>query len=383
MQFVVSWTPINMDGSIKGGAPIEEETENESEVVKAHDCYIRWWSREQQKSLNEKPAGGGVDMEVEYSEKEEEDGGVANEDDDDGDGQCVEYFTEIDNETPEMIAVKFGVDVTDILDINKERFKRKLKMTSKFFLNTLLWIPVQMEEGEDVQAEQDTQCGDGEPEAATVAPEVAAVEEAAAVEDDTQAEQDTQCGDGGAEAATVEPEAAAAEEEEEEEDTRAEQGTQLGDDGPEAAAVEEDTQAEQDMQRGDGEPEAATVAPEMAAVDKDKGKKECEEEQVAAAVPAKRLSGVRSFAPPFAMWRFRSKRRGASASATCGAIDVYLYPPGETKPLTSKIGMIKWVGQNKGNVTPNMDEGVVAAMWAAARGACDHADTVPSVLGVT
>ena len=292
MQFVVSWTPINMDGSIKGGEPIEEETENESEVVKAHDCYIRWWSREQQKSLNEKPAGGGVDMEVEYSEKEEEDGGVANEDDDDGDGQCVEYFTEIDNETPEMIAVKFGVDVTDILDINKERFKRKLKRTSKFFLNTLLWIPVQMEEGEDVQAEQDTQCGDGEPE-------------------------------------------------------------------------------------------AATVAPEMAAVDKDKGKKECEEEQVAAAVPAKRLSGVRSFAPPFAMWRFRSKRRGASASATCGAIDVYLYPPGETKPLTSKIGMIKWIGQNKGNVTPNMDEGVVAAMWAAARGACDHADTVPSVLGVT
>ena len=383
MQFVVSWTPINMDGSIKGGEPIEEETENESEVVKAHDCYIRWWSREQQKSLNEKPAGGGVDMEVEYSEKEEEDGGVANEDDDDGDGQCVEYFTEIDNETPEMIAVKFGVDVTDILDINKERFKRKLKTTSKFFLNTLLWIPVQMEEGEDVQAEQDTQCGDGEPEAATVAPEMAAVEEAAAVEDDTQAEQDTQCGDGGAEAATVESEAAAAAEEEEEEDTRAEQDTQLGDDGPEAAAVEEDTQAEQDMQRGDGEPEAATVAPEMAAVDKDKGKKECEEEQVAAAVPAKRLSGVRSFAPPFAMWRFRSKRRGASASATCGAIDVYLYPPGETKPLTSKIGMIKWIGQNKGNVTPNMDEGVVAAMWAAARGACDHADTVPSVLGVT
>ena len=128
-----------------------------------------------------------------------------------------------------------------------------------------------------------------------------------------------------------------------------------------------------------------TGEPAAAAADKDENEDEYKEEEASAAAPVKRVgvAGVRPFAPPFTMWRFRSKRRGASASATCGAIDVYLYPPGETKPLTSKIGMIKWIGQNKGNVTPNMDEGVVAAMWAAARGACNHADTVPSVLGVT
>ena len=72
--------------------------------------------------------------------------------------------------------------------------------------------------------------------------------------------------------------------------------------------------------------------------------------------------------------------RSASAAATCGAIDVYLYPPGETKPVMSKIGATKWIRQNEGKVTSEMNEDVVAAMWAAARGACDNTDIVPSVL---
>jgi len=317
MQFVVEWTPINMDGSVKGGEPIEEETEKESEVVKAHKCYTCWCK--QQESLK------GQHMEVDYSDNEKEEGDVVEEGDDEG--HCVEYYTEVDNETPEMVAAKFEVDVADIIDVNKERFKRKLTIKSKFFLNTLLWIPVQMEDGEeDAQVEQDTQRGDGGPEAAA--------------------------------AAAGDPAAAAAEE-------------------------EEDAQVEQDTQRGDGGPEAAAAAGE-AATDKDEDKNKCEEEQVATAAPAKQARSpvVRSFAPPFNTWGFRSKRRGASAAATCGAIDVYLYPPGETKPLMSKIGVIKWIGQNKGKVTSE-DERMITAMWAAARGACDSVDMTPFVLGPT
>ena len=283
MQFVVEWTPINMDGSVKGGEPIWEETEKESEVVKAHKCYTCWCK--QQESLK------GQHMEVDYSDNEKEEGDVVEEGDDEG--HCVEYYTEVDNETPEMVAAKFEVDVADIIDVNKERFKRKLTIKSKFFLNTLLWIPVQMEDGE------------------------------------------------------------------------------------------EDAQVEQDTQRGDGGPEAAAAAGE-AATDKDEDKNKCEEEQVATAAPAKQARSpvVRSFAPRFNTWGFRSKRRGASAAATCGAIDVYLYPPGETKPLMSKIGVIKWIGQNKGKVTSE-DERMITAMWAAARGACDSVDMTPFVLGPT
>jgi len=351
MQFVVEWTPINMDGSVKGGEPIEEETEKESEVVKAHKCYTCWCK--QQESLK------GQHMEVDYSDNEKEEGDVVEEGDDEG--HCVEYYTEIDNETPEMVAAKFEVDVADIIDVNKERFKRKLTIKSKFFLNTLLWIPVQMEDGEeDAQVEQDTQRGDGGPEAAAAAagdPAAAAAEE----EEDAQVEQDTQRGDGG-------PEAAAA---------------AAGNPAAAAAEEEEDAQVEQDTQRGDGGPEAAAAAGE-AATDKDEDKNKCEEEQVATAALAKQARSpvVRSFAPPFNTWGFRSKRRGASAAATCGAIDVYLYPPGETKPLMSKIGVIKWIGQNKGKVTSE-DERMITAMWAAARGACDSVDMTPFVLGPT
>ena len=51
MQFMVEWTPINVDGSVKVGEPIEEEIEKESIVVKANECYTRWWSCKQQESL--------------------------------------------------------------------------------------------------------------------------------------------------------------------------------------------------------------------------------------------------------------------------------------------------------------------------------------------
>ena len=71
MQFVVEWTPINMDGSVKGGEPIEEETEKESEVVKAHKCYTCWCK--QQESLK------GQHMEVDYSDNEKEEGDVVEE----------------------------------------------------------------------------------------------------------------------------------------------------------------------------------------------------------------------------------------------------------------------------------------------------------------
>ena len=54
--------------------------------------------------------------------------------------------------------------------------------------------------------------------------------------------------------------------------------------------------------------------------------------------------------------------------------------PGETKPVMSKIGATKWIRQNEGKVTSEMNEDVVAAMWAAARGACDNTDILPSVL---
>ena len=321
-----------MDGDAKVGGPIEEQTESLSEVVKAHERYNHW--RKQKESF-EQP------MEV---EKVEKDGQAAEGDDDGGsddEGQCVEYFTEIDNETPEMIAVKFGVDVADILDVNKERFKRKLTMKSKFFPNTLLWIPIEMEgEEEPVAAaasgEPVTTATSGEPVATAISGEPVA----AAISGEPAA------------VASGEPVAAASGE-------------------PVATA----TSGEPVATATSGEPVAATTSGEPAAEEDD------EATRAAAPVAAKQAKsgGIRSFAPPFDQWGFRSKRRGASAAATCGAIDVYLYPPGETKPQTSKIGVTKWICQNEGKVTSEMDEGVVAAMWSAARGACDSMDIVPRV----
>ena len=64
-QFVIEWTPSNLDGSTKDDEH-EEETVKESEIVKAHERYERWRQREQQEP-KEQPAdnSGVVDMEVE------------------------------------------------------------------------------------------------------------------------------------------------------------------------------------------------------------------------------------------------------------------------------------------------------------------------------
>ena len=355
-----------MDGDAKVGGPIEEQTESLSEVVKAHERYNHW--RKQKESF-EQP------MEV---EKVEKDGQAAEGDDDGGsddEGQCVEYFTEIDNETPEMIAVKFGVDVADILDVNKERFKRKLTMKSKFFPNTLLWIPIEMEgEEEPVAAaasgEPVTTATSGEPVATAISgePVAAAISgEPAAVASGEHVA--VASGEPVATATSGEPVAAA---------TSGEPAA-VASGKPVAAASGEPvataTSGEPVATATSGEPVAATTSGEPAAEEDD------EATRAAAPVAAKQAKsgGIRSFAPPFDQWGFRSKRRGASAAATCGAIDVYLYPPGETKPQTSKIGVTKWICQNEGKVTSEMDEGVVAAMWSAARGACDSMDIVPRV----
>ena len=356
-RFVVEWTAINMDGDAEVRGPIEEQTESLSEVVKAHERYNHW--RKQKESF-EQP------MEV---EKVEKDGQAAEGDDDGGsddEGQCVEYFTEIDNETPEMIAVKFGVDVADIIDVNKERFKRKLTMKSKFFPNTLLWIPIEMEgEEEPVAAaasgEPVTTATSGEPVATAISgePVAAAISgEPAAVASGEHVA--VASGEPVATATSGEPVAAATSGE----------PVAVASGKPVAAASGEPVAT-----ATSGEPVAATTSGEPAAEEDD------EATRAAAPVAAKQAKsgGIRSFAPPFDQWGFRSKRRGASAAATCGAIDVYLYPPGETKPQTSKIGVTKWICQNEGKVTSEMDEGVVAAMWSAARGACDSMDIVPRV----
>ena len=282
MQFMVEWTPINVDGSVKVGEPIEEEIEKESIVVKANECYTRWWSCKQQESLKNE--------------------------------QRMEVDGEVAKELAASLAAKGRVE----------------------------------------QMEQDTHLGDGGPEAATaVAGEPAAT--AAAEGRGEQVEQGTHLGDGGPEAATA----------------------VVGEPAAAAAAEGSGEQEEQATHLGDEEPEAATAA---AGTHKNK----CEEEQVEMAVPSKQVRSppVRSFLPPYDMWGFRSKRRGASAAATCGAIDVYLYPPGETKPVMSKIGVTKWIGQNQGKVTSE-DERMVAAMWAAARAACDSVDMKPCVILAT
>ena len=389
-----------MDGDAKVGGPIEEQTESLSEVVKAHERYNHW--RKQKESF-EQP------MEV---EKVEKDGQAAEGDDDGGsddEGQCVEYFTEIDNETPEMIAVKFGVDVADILDVNKERFKRKLTMKSKFFPNTLLWIPIEMEgEEEPVAAaasgepvttatsgEPVATAISGEPVAAAISGEPAAVasgEHVAVASGEpvatatsgepvaaaTSGEPAAVASGKPVAAASGEPVATATSGEPVAATTSGEPAA-VASGEPVAAASGEPvataTSGEPVATATSGEPVAATTSGEPAAEEDD------EATRAAAPVAAKQAKsgGIRSFAPPFDQWGFRSKRRGASAAATCGAIDVYLYPPGETKPQTSKIGVTKWICQNEGKVTSEMDEGVVAAMWSAARGACDSMDIVPRV----
>ena len=59
-----------------------------------------------------------------------------------------EYFTEKDNETPAIIAEKFGIPVAALLDVNAFRFKYKLKATSKFVEHTQVWVP-KNDDGED------------------------------------------------------------------------------------------------------------------------------------------------------------------------------------------------------------------------------------------